>query len=613
MNGVTPRWTWGILVVVLVGVLAAHAWAVPAPQDLPPDHPPVNVTPGGVPERPSAAAGAPIYQQSCAPCHGDTGQGDGPAASGLPAKPTAFADPATLRRLSPRQIFEVIRNGRIERGMPPWANRLSEDATWAVVAYLLDLNLPPDEYEAGRAIYQASCAACHGPTGQGDGPQAEALDVPDLTRWPDWVDVSNVDWQGRLQEDPVHQQAVQSLSPEELAQAVAYVRTLSYSSTRAPLVGNGEIRGQVTMMTPGAEADFSGLEVTLFGFRGSMTPQLVVTTTVAPDRTFVFRGLSTEPDVLYSVAATWEGAQYSSGVIGFPPGQDVITTTLTVAATTEEDPGIRAEQVHWFVDFEQGQVVVGELVSLTNPGDRAYIGEPLPDVEGKRSVVRWPLPPGAQDVAVEGGELGDRFLLVDNALIDTLPLTPGVDTRRLLFRYTLPITNGTIRLAHPTAIPIRFLNVFIADRGQTVQVPDFMVEGQRRNIGDVSFRSYMASNIPAGTEVTIVLTNVPANPAVRPSRVAPLPVSRVAGGVLAGLFGVGLLAGLFYLSRRQAASRRRMQLQARRDALLEQVAALDVAFEEGRIDEATYREERDLRMAEAVRLTMLLEEERPRR
>ncbi len=603
------RMVWiGVLAVLVVSGLVVGARA----QDLPPDHPPVDNTANGIPERPSAAAGEPVYAESCAPCHGPTGQGDGPAASGLPVPPTAFADPPTLRRLSPQQIFTVIQQGRIERGMPPWANRLSPDVIWSVVAYLLDLNLSPEEYAAGQAVYREVCAACHGPKGRGDGPEAMTLDVPDLTRWPDWVQVANDTWVARILEDPVHAQAVAGRSREAIEQAVAYVRTLSYSSTHAPLEGEGVIEGKVEMQTPGARADFTGLEVTLFGFRGSMEPQLVLTTTVTSSQTFRFEGLSTEPDVLYALSVTWEGASYGSGVLAFPPEQSVITATIRVAATTEEDPGLRADRVHWFIDLDEEGVVIGELVSLTNPGDRTYIGTPIPGQEGKRAVIRWPLPPGAVDVRVDGGPLGDRFLLMDGALVDTLPITPGADARRLLFRYRLPRALGDVQIVHPLPVPVNFLNVFIADRGEKVEVPSYMVKGQTQNVGDVPFLSYMATNLPAGETVTITLRDIPAAPTRRTGTVPPRerPV-RWVGLVLAGLFGAGLLGSMVYLGRhRHTQARTRRALLTRRDALLREIAWLDEQYEAGALDEATYREARDVRMAEAVRLTLMLEEDK---
>ncbi len=40
--------------------------------------------------------------------------------------------------------------------------------------------LPPSpaNFEAGKRLYEKSCAACHGATGNGDGPAAKALDPP---------------------------------------------------------------------------------------------------------------------------------------------------------------------------------------------------------------------------------------------------------------------------------------------------------------------------------------------------------------------------------------------------------------------------------------------------
>ncbi len=599
---------------VVLGLLLWMVWpvgvhATPVREDPPPDLPEAIDVSEAIPERPSAAAGEPVYMQGCAPCHGKAGEGNGPASQGLSTAPTAFSETASLRALSPRQVFDVIRRGRIERGMPAWANRLSTAATWSLVAYLFDLTLSVETYRAGQAIYREHCAPCHDERGTGDGPAAASLDVPDLTRWSDWVDVSNAAWVHRLLQDPVHLPVTGELSRVELDQAVAYVRTLSYSSTRAPLSGSGEIAGKVIMMTADEKADFAGLEVTLFGFRGSMAPQLVLTTTVTPSHTFRFEGLSTEPDVVYSVSTSWEGVLYTSGAVMFAPGEPRITVTLPVAATTEVDPGLRADQVYWFVDVQGDQVVVGELVSLTNPGDRTYVGLPVATHEGKRAAVRWALPAAARQVTVEGGRLGERFLLVDDTLVDTVPVTPGADTRRLLFRYTLPLVQGRAELRHPLSLPVRFLSLFIAERGQAVEVPDFMVKGQVQRVGNVTFQAYMASYLEAGTVITVTLREVPA----RSGDVAALqPVSgrttRVVGLVLVGVFGVGLLGSVIYATRHRATIRVQSAWRARRDVLLRDIAALDAQFAAGGIDEATYRAARDVRMAEAVHLTRLLEQ-----
>ncbi len=576
------------------------------PQDLPPDHPPMEPT---VPLRPSANQGKAVYAESCAPCHGETGKGDGPSASGLPSPPTDFTASEPLLSLSPQSILNVIREGRLERGMPPWKNRLSDEAMGAVTAYLFDLHLGTEQYEKTRTLYNEKCAACHGEQGRGDGPLAEGLDVPDLTAWSDWVQVSVRDWQKNIGADTVHADALASLDQAQVEDVLVYVRTLTYSSSLAPFRGKGVIEGKVEMMTAGEEANFNGLAVTLFGFRGSMEPELILTATVEADSTFRFENLSTESDALYSISTQWEGIPYSSGVLAFPPGQNVITTTLQVAATTDQDPGLEAGRVHWFMDFEEDAVVVGELISISNPGDRAYIGEPMIDQEGKRAVIRWPLPDGATGVRLDGGVLGERFFLEEGVLIDTLPVPPGNDVRRLLFQYRLPIKGGRAVFVHSLSMPVRFLNVFVADRGEHIEAPSNMIMGTPQEVSGVSFRSYIASNLPAGEKITFKFSNIPNLASGTSPHTATPSAVRLIGVGLSVVLGLALLGGLFYFSKRRTTGDSKEALRQRRDALLQEIAALDVRYRQGKIKEHEYREERDLLMAEAVHLTMALGEE----
>lgn len=54
----------------------------------------------------------------------------------------------------------------------------------AVIATCLALPAAAQDIAAGAALYEAYCAACHGPGGQGDGRMAEVLRIapPDLTQ-----------------------------------------------------------------------------------------------------------------------------------------------------------------------------------------------------------------------------------------------------------------------------------------------------------------------------------------------------------------------------------------------------------------------------------------------
>ncbi len=598
-------WVW-FVVVVLFLFGARSVLAFPQLQDLPPGHPPIDQT---VPERPSAGQGRDVYLSQCASCHGETGKGDGPAAQNLSNPPASFAQPDTLDALSPNDIHAVVKEGRADKGMPPFGTTLDPLSLWDVVAYLYDLRAS-ETYTRGKEVYTAACASCHGPRGAGDGPQANGQ-MPDFRRWSQWVDRSTTAWLNAVRSDSIHQTVLNNLSDEDLLNAFVYLRTLTYSSLHA-LTGDGVISGTVKMLTEGEQADFTGLPVRLWIFRGSMQPIGVLTTTVNANNTFRFENLSTEPDALYSVGTEWKGAVFTSDLLGFTSGQQVITVTLEVAAPTEEDPGLVAEQVHWFIAPDMDTLYVGELLSISNPGDRTYIGTPIPGEKEKRAVIRWPLPPGVTNLMVEGGELGDRFLLQDGALIDTLPLPPGRDVRRLYFQFQLGVEHTRVKIVHPVGMPIKALSVFVADRGESVKMPDKFSETGTQEINGIPYKMYMAQNFTPDDTITITLSGILTREHGTQPRVFNASKARIVGTALSGLLVLLLLGGVFYTERKRRLTREgesKAALRAQRDALLAQIAELDEAFESGELDEASYQAQRDVLMAEAVNLSMKLDEE----
>src|SRR3972149_6046904 len=70
------------------------------------------------------------------------------------------------RQAAPSQWYTAVTVGNLERFMPPFAS-LSDGERWAVAGYALSLNVTADQLEQGEALYEAECAACHGPDGPG--------------------------------------------------------------------------------------------------------------------------------------------------------------------------------------------------------------------------------------------------------------------------------------------------------------------------------------------------------------------------------------------------------------------------------------------------------------
>jgi mono/diheme cytochrome c family protein len=74
-------------------------------------------------------AGQKLFEKECASCHG-------PSAAGGSHAP-ALASPA-IRKASPGEIFWVLRNGSLQRGMPSFAH-LPEQQRWQIITYLKTL------------------------------------------------------------------------------------------------------------------------------------------------------------------------------------------------------------------------------------------------------------------------------------------------------------------------------------------------------------------------------------------------------------------------------------------------------------------------------------------
>jgi mono/diheme cytochrome c family protein len=90
---------------------------------------------------PAANAGATVFAQKCALCHGPDGRGDGPGSVALNPKPRNFHDQAYMATRTDAQLLAVIRDGK--GAMPKWGALLSEAEQKAVLAHVRELGKKP--------------------------------------------------------------------------------------------------------------------------------------------------------------------------------------------------------------------------------------------------------------------------------------------------------------------------------------------------------------------------------------------------------------------------------------------------------------------------------------
>jgi DMSO reductase family type II enzyme heme b subunit len=146
-----------------------------------------------------ASAGKAVYQLKCVGCHGEKGDGKGPAAELLVPQPRDFTSGIYKIRTtagkapSDQDLFRIITDGMPGTSMPSWAV-LPEKERWNLVAYIKafaadkfkeapkKLELPKEvassaeSIKRGKEMFEAiECNKCHGTDGRADGPSRAEL------------------------------------------------------------------------------------------------------------------------------------------------------------------------------------------------------------------------------------------------------------------------------------------------------------------------------------------------------------------------------------------------------------------------------------------------------
>ncbi len=96
---------------------------------------------GGFELKGDAAKGEAQYKTFCVSCHGEKGDGNGPAGAALTPKPTNFTDAANAARLTDEYAYKIIKDGGAAIGRSPlmvsWSAAMKDDELRNVAAYVL--------------------------------------------------------------------------------------------------------------------------------------------------------------------------------------------------------------------------------------------------------------------------------------------------------------------------------------------------------------------------------------------------------------------------------------------------------------------------------------------
>lgn len=389
------------------------------------------------------------------------------------------------------------------------------------------------------------------------------------------------------------------------AVSLALILSLIIAVQPAGAAEKGSIEGVV--LNGATQEPVAGVLVTLTsgGVEDPPTSQRAVTDGRGRYR---FQDLRSGEDRYYALDARYEGGVFSGGAISIPDDTDeepVFDTKLRVWDTTTDPSAIVVNRHSVFlVQNDQGSLGVIEAVTVTNISDDAYIGRaPVAERDETAGVpsLGFSLPAAAigNEVSIVDSDLNvPRLISTEYGFAATTAIPPG--EHAVSFSYALEGTAASYDLSRRMLYPTLGFTIYAA---APLDISSNRLQpAEEAEIGGRTYNQYV-------TEETLE--------AADSIQAVALADAGIPAGLLAGM--AGALALVIALGAYPFLRRRRKDVPPdepaappidKRDELLKEIAALDVAHERGDITRDEWSARRGALKDEIVELSRTAAESR---
>jgi mono/diheme cytochrome c family protein len=563
------------------------------------------------PEGIDLQAGAEIYAEKCLACHGQTGLGDGEQAEALGVQIPPIGVIQQAFQASPMEWFSVVHDGRMDKLMPPFSGSLPEQDIWNVLGFVYGLGTDQEILAIGEQVFGETCAACHGAEGEGNAtPGAPSLQDAERMTSLSLAEIVQKVATGTGNDSHAFANLLGAGEQEAVA---LYVRSLLFGvldfevETAAPTedeveqpeevsegedtdtaeeVDSGEqTAGSVvtgTVVNGSGTAIPEGLEVSLQGY-SNFEMAVDLTAPVAADGRFVFEDVSIEAENVYVVVVEYLDMFYPSNFYVAEGGEEDVNFEVEIFDTTTDTSDLIVNRVHVFFEWVAAELVqVVHLVTISNLGNETVYspGEIEP-------VVNFSLPEGAANLVFETGMIGDPYIGTEEGFGDPRPIIPGESAYEVLFAYEMAYERG-LTWTLPIDLPTEFVAVFV--EGDKVKLEsDQLTQEPNQMMQDGVYQTMVGEALSAGDKITLEISGKVSTDQ-----------ADSAGGedtnlfvIIAGVLGLGLAAFGAWQYFHPAQIDDELLDDVDADALMDEIIALDEAFEAGEVEEAEYRAERE--------------------
>jgi len=516
MGGTLMKFRFAIIItLVLLGfLLSACNFTLAEDITPPPNYVPPTPAPTLGPlypaQAPNTENGATIFAEKCAPCHGETGLGDGEQGIQLGVTVPAFGLPETARSASLAQWYTIVTRGNMKRFMPPFTS-LSDQERWDVAAYAMTLHITQEEIEKGKQLFEKNCPDC----------SIDFFKDQSKTSSLSEVDLARIVRQGNEEVTALGT----NLSDDEVWAVAAYLRTLAYATDSVASVstpsakgtpvqteqvaaaneqaGLGTVSGSVENKT-GVDLP-SNLKVTLRGYdHGAdpgMGPQEVLELegTVNPDNTFVFENVEIPLNRIFIAELTLEGMNLQSDFAIVKEGNTSVSLpSIKLYNKTEDTSALVIDEARIFFEYGTDTVQVFNVYSFRNPSDETIVVK----LNENSEIPFIKSPEGSSGFGYEPMQDSESFVQTEKGFA----IPPSEKAYGLIAFASLPKAKE-LEFSQEFVLPITTVTVLLPEgvTAKSAQMTDLGVQA----IQNFNFQIYELDNVSAGDKVAFTVSGTP--------------------------------------------------------------------------------------------------------
>ena len=356
----------------------------------------------------------------------------------------------------------------------------------------------------------------------------------------------------------------------------------------------GEVTGVVINGTNGGGVP-PDLEVTLYVWDDNLENKAIRDGLVDVDGAFRFTDVPFSPDYNYGVAVTYQDVTYFSEPAKVDSEQTELETKVSIYEVTSDASTVEITRSHIVFDLSPEGLVVSQIYIVSNNGDRT-VWNALTLENGVAATLRFQLPDNASELALP--EPQERWVRLPDGFVDVSPLLPGENASMIGVSYLLPFEDG-MTFVYQADYPTQGVSFILPADGSLTLTGDGLSDLGTREVQDgVKLRLLGREGAAASEQVVVRLSGSLPLPAERPTAGGNREESRglnawqMAAPPKPALFaaaalGLALIVAGFWWWHFSNEDEEALA-PSDPESILDQIAQIDDAYEQGRLSEVDY-------------------------